>query len=171
MHDASIDRKGNVGDMFTIMVLLGFGIMVIIVFILFINKMNTTIGNDPSIPSQGKTFISNIQGQNGWTMDFIIVMALLALPLVSAMLAYFNNIPPFFFWVSIGVLMVVIVFANVLSDAYTNVTGVGDATVIASTLPMTNFVMTHFVIYAFLCSIIILVGVFMKPKSTMGYAP
>ena len=56
-----LNRKGDVGDMFTIMVLLGFGIMVIIVFILFINKINTAIGGDPNIPSAGKTFISNIQ--------------------------------------------------------------------------------------------------------------
>lgn len=166
-----ISNKGNIADMLTIMLILGGALIVMIVFILFVNKVNASINSDPTIPSQGKIFISNIQSQNGWTLDFIFIMALISLPLVSAMLAYFNNIPPVFFWASIGVLMMVIIIANIISDAYVNILVVDDVRTITSSIPMTNFVMTHFVIYAFISSVIILLGVFMKPKNVAGYAP
>ena len=157
-------RRGNIMDMFTILFILACALVVMVVFVAFINGFNTSVQADTSIGSSGKTFMSNIQSQNGWSLDFIFVMALINLPLVSAVLAYFNNIPPFFFWGSIGVLMLVILMANVVGDLYTNVANVNGLSTVTSSLPMTNFIMSHFVIYGFLCSVLILFGVFLKPQ-------
>lgn len=163
------NRRGNLMDTFTIMLLLAGGLLCMMVFILLINGLNTSV-QASNIPSQGKTFMSNIQTQNGWSLDWIFVMALINLPLVSAILAYFNNIPPFLFWSSFGLLLLVIMIANVLADAYTNTISVNGMTTLVSSIPMTNWIMSHFVIYAFLSGVIILMGVFLKPRGQPGYA-
>lgn len=162
------NRRGNLFDMFPIVFMICVALIFAIMAILFINGINDAI-QSANIGSAGKQFMNNIQSQNDWVVDFLFVMFLISLPVVSAILAYFNNIPPFLFWASIGVIMLVIILANVMSDAYVNITNVSGMTVVTSSIPMTDYIMRHFVIYAFVACAIIMFGVFLKPKSQYGY--
>jgi hypothetical protein len=158
------NRKGNLFDMFWIMFTIAIALIVIVMAQLFISGLNDSI-QASDVPSRGKQFIGTFDSQNDWVLDFLFVMLLISLPLVSAILAYFNNIPPFLFWASIGVLLLVVVLANIVGDAYTNLTtAVGGISNVTSALPMTNYIMSHFVIYAILCSFVIMFGVFIKPQ-------
>jgi len=161
------NRKGNLFDMFSILFLIAVGLLIVVMGVLFINGLNDSI-QASNIPSHGKQFMGTFQSQNSWVLDFLFLMLLISFPMVSAILAYFNNIPPFLFWGGIGLVMLVVVFANVIGDAYVNLAGVNAS--ISTELPMTDFVMRHFVAYAMLSCIIIMFGVFVKPKN-VGYAP
>lgn len=161
-------RRGNLFDMFWILFAIGVGLIIVVMAQMFISGLNDSI-QASDIPSRGKQFIGTFDSQNDWVLDFLFVMLLISLPLVSAILAYFNNIPPFLFWASIGVLLLVVVLANIIGDAYTNLTtAAGGISNVTSALPMTNFIMSHFVIYAILCSMIIMFGVFIKPQGQYG---
>lgn len=161
------NRRGSLFDMFWILFVIAAGLVVVLMANLFISGLNDDIQNS-NIPSRGKQFMSTFESQNDWVLDFLFVMLLISLPMVSAILAYFNNIPPFLFWASIGVLLLVVVLANIIGDAYVNVTTADGISAVMSTMPMTDYIMRHFVIYAVLCSFIIMFGVFIKPKAA-GY--
>lgn len=161
-------KKGSLFDMFPVMFIIAVALIVMILGLLFMNSLNTAI-QGANVGSAGKQFISTFNTQNNWVLDFLFVMLLISLPLVSAILAYFNNIPPFLFWASIGVVLLVIVLANIISDAYVNITTVSGMQTVTSNMPMTHYIMSHFVIYAFLCCTIIMFGVFIKPRNPYGY--
>lgn len=162
-------RKGNVFDMLIILVVIGIAVGAISIVVILIDSFNTAIqGSD--LPSEGKEFIGTVQSQNHWTMDFILVMLLFALPIASAILAFFDNIPPFLFWASIGLWLLVVVVANIIGDAYSAMVEVDGFSTIPSALPITDFIMTHFVMYAMFSIIMVSFAVFAKQRSLGGYS-
>lgn len=165
------NNRGNIFDSFSIIFILAFAVVVLLLFVLIIKKFSIIINADPAMPDAGKEFIGTIQSQNGWTMDFLFIMLLISLPLASMILAFFNNIPPFMFWASFGLTMLVVLFGNVLGDAYMNLVATGDMATITWDLPMTNYVMSHFALYSFIVVLMIIFGVYIKQRNQMGYSP
>lgn len=163
-------RRGNLMDMFTVIAMIGLALGVGLIFITIVNGLNDEIQSS-DIPSEGKLFMSTIQSQNGWALDFIFIMLLIALPLGSAILAYLNNIPPWLYIVSTGLWLLVILIANVVGDAYLALAAEPGLATTIQEVPMTNYVMSNFMVYAFVCLVIIAFGVYAKSRRVLlgGY--
>lgn len=160
-----MNGRGNLLDAIPALIILFVIVIIVFVGMLFIDNINDAFMNTPGVPAVASDLSNDIDTQAGWTFDFIIVMLLVTLPLVSAMLAYFNDIPPYFFFATLGVLLIVIIFANAFNDSYVSFSTSSTATTnIANRLPMTDYIMSHLVIYSLLSAAIIMFGVFMKPK-------
>lgn len=160
-----MNRRGNVLDVIPVLIIILSVAILLFVGLVITDNLSTTFLNASGVPAVASNISTSINSQASWTFDFIFVMLLFTLPLVSAMMAYFLNIPPFFYFASLGVVMIIVILANAFGDGYTSFTGSSATmTSVAARLPMTNYIMSHFVMYAFVSVIIIMFGVFMKPK-------
>lgn len=166
-----MNDHGNLLDVFVILVIVFF-LGIAAVSLIFVQKavssgLNTTlssINSSSTVTGVGQTINSNVDNNTGWVIDFVLIMIMFSLPLLSMILAFFNNINPIFFWASFGLTMLVIVVASWFSIAYGSFISNNGLAVAASSLPMVNFIMTNFIIYAMYCTFCIAIGVFVKAK-------
>ena len=166
-----MNKKGFMGDVFPIVALL-FGIALLFITSLTFfsgleSGLNGTITDFPIAEHIVETTNNDID----WTLDFLFMMALIAFPVGSMILAYINNVPPFFFFASMGVVLLVVIFGAAFSSAWDDSNdNDGFFSVQSARMPMTNFVMSHFGVYALFCSIIIASGTYIKLKNNAyGY--
>lgn len=156
-----MNRRGNLGDGAYIGVEL-FGLAIgILVTLLVINEVGIAVNAVP-----GATVAQGIMTDavTVWPQIFDLWFAsfFIGAPLVSAALAYFNNIPPLFFFLSIGYSMFQVVLGKALELAYENLVSTGDLAIIAQSIPMTNYILSNYALYAYLVIVIIAVGTFAK---------
>jgi hypothetical protein len=162
-----MNNKGNIFDVFLI---LGIGFMImlcVVVGIYLAGKVNTAI-QDAGVSDDAKTMVSNINNDLPSTVDFIVLIILIIMPIVSAILAFFNNIHPLFFFVGIGMMLLIVLAGAAYKEVWEDTTA-GELSATAQSMPMTNFVLNHFGVYSLLCGIIVLYGLYSKITSG-GYS-
>jgi hypothetical protein len=125
----------------------------------FTTAINTTSGSNFD---NAKVMTQNINNDAPGALDFIIIMIMLGFPLASMILAFFNDIHPLFFYASFIIVLFIILMGYAYSglwDKY-KATDIGLAS--SMSMPMTNFIMSHFGLYSLLASFLILFGTFVK---------
>ena len=137
--------------------------------LLFFNKVQDGISSISGVEPVADQMITDWDNNLGWVLDFFIIMMLLAMPIASMLLAFFNNIHPLFFWASLGVTMLLVIMGSAFGDSFTAIANDGNISPVASQMPMSTLVFNNFGIYAFLCVLIIAAGVFVKTRSALGY--
>jgi hypothetical protein len=164
------DKKGFLFDAIPIIFGLFIAAIFIVVALILVGKINDGVQEITSPDAtRAKAITSDINSDIDWVLDFFFVMLLVAMPLGAMVLAFLNNIPPFFFWVSIGVMLTAIYFGGALGSAlevFAEDTLIGDH---LSRVPMTKFVINNFGMYALFVTVIVAAGVFIKTRSQMGY--
>lgn len=159
-----MNRRGNMFDAFQIVPMLFIIGILTVIAIMFMSSVKTAFtGTD------AETLTTTVDTQAVWTLDFFFMMLLVSLPLASMILAFFNNIPPFFFWASIGIIMLAVILGSAFGDAWTSFVASGDSATAAARMPMMNLVLTNFGVYTFLCILIIAAGIFIKTQNPGGY--
>ena len=164
-------------DGITIVFLLFIIVIVAIVFLVFQRKLNDAVQNLTNVPGSANVLPAQQYSQDmdnnfGWVADFLIIMLLVGFPLVSMVLAFLNNIPPFLFYGSLGLTILVVALGAGFSTGFVSLIGSGnDTSVAAARMPMSSFVFSHFGVYAFFVVLLIILGVYVKQRSPMGYGP
>lgn len=164
-----MNRKGNVMDAIGIIILIFSVGLLCWVGVLFINGFNDGIQATTGLPSAATTMSAGVDTNIGWVLDFFVLMMFLALPIVSMLLAFFNNIHPLFFWASLGVTMLVVIVGSAFGDAFMSVANDSTFAGVATQMPYSTLLFNHFGMYSLFVVLIIGAGVFVKSRSALGY--
>lgn len=166
-----MNRRGNINDTLLIIVIIA-GLAIFAFFFVFAtHRVMDGLSGTPVISATPTSagMINDIDTNTPWVFDFIIIMMMFGLPLLSMILAFFNNISPFFFFASIGLTMLFLVVSSWMGDVWTSFTNDADMGSTQYELPMTDFVMDNFSLYTMYCVTMIVVGVFLKNQNSAGY--
>lgn len=156
-----MNQRGSVVDsVYTVTGLFVFAIVAVCAAI-FMSVTNDAIQGIPGTYT-AKTIMQDGADQFPGLLNLWFMTLFIGLPLASAVLAYLNNVHPFFFWLSLGFSFFTIILGKALEIAWNDF--IADATILnyAETMPVMNFVLTHYGTYSFLVFIIIAVGTFVK---------
>lgn len=163
-----MNRRGNLFDGFTIISYFVIFVLVCGIIGYVISLYNGAISADSSIPSEAKTFVSDINSDYPVMIDGIGIFILILLPLASAALAFLNNINPIMFWVSIFYLVFVelmgIFYNWVWNSVLSSSTALSDY---LTQLTITHFIMSNFAIYSLFVMTVIIAGVYLRMRG--GY--
>jgi hypothetical protein len=145
------------------------GIMIVIAMFIMSGINEAVQAIDSPEAARAKTIATDTNDALPWVLDFFFLMLLITMPLASMILAFLNNIPPFFFWASIGVMLLVILLGGAFGEAWASATTDTLVQAQVSRIPMTNYVLNNFGIYSLFVITIIAAGVFIKTRSQGGY--
>jgi len=124
-----------------------------------------------NVDQQAKDSIGDID--NGWgkVMDWIFAALLFGLPLTSMGLAYFNRVPLTFFYVVIAVMVLMLFVGWAFQAGWEDLQANGGvfSAYAASQMPITNFVMLNFGIYALVAVALIGWGTYVKSQEGTGF--
>lgn len=139
------------------------------------NSVDTAInGIDPSTPgySEATTITGNLNNDFGPTIDWILLCIAFGLPLISAVLAWSNNIPNIFFFLSIGLLFLLVFIGWGLQWGAEGIFVSGNAlgTYIASVMPGTYWILSHFGLYSMLVFLIVGIGTYVRVGRGGGFS-
>lgn len=166
-----MNKRGNITDAFLIIIIIA-GLSIVAFFFVFASeRLMDGLGNTPVIAATPTSagMINDVDTNLPWVVDFILIMIMFGLPLISMILAFFNNISPFFFFASVGLTMLFLVVSSWMGDVWTSFTRNQDMAATQSELPMTDFVMDNYPLYAMYSIIMIIIGVFLKNRNSSGY--
>lgn len=164
-----MNRKGFLGDASTIIVVLFMLAMTGVVMTLVLMAFKTAFENDTSIPTEALNIISTGADQYPGVIDFWFMLFLVGLPLGSAILAYFNDIHPLYYWCSLLLVIMVVLLGAALSELWMEFRADETLAVGVAGMPMSDFVLQHFGMYSFFVFIIIAAGTFIKLRQGGGY--
>ena len=161
-----MNNRGNIFDAFTIMIIVFMIGLMVVIGIYLATRVNSAI-QDSGVSDSTKTMTGSITDDLPGAVDFVVIMILFGLPLVSVILAYFNNIHPVFFYIGIAVLILIVLCGYAYQQLWVKFTA-GDLSVTSSSIPMTNFILSHFGIYSLFVGIAILYGLYVKNSQSGG---
>lgn len=165
-----MNNKGSVMDAAPILWFLFFAAFTALCMLLIVNTVNDDFQLDDSIPQTAKDIISSGATQAPKIYDFWFTLLFVGLPLISAVFAYFNNIHPLFFWISLIFVVVVIFVGAGISQLWSELIDDSLLSTQADLMPMTNFILSNFGFYSFFVFIVIASGTFVKlrGRDTIG---
>lgn len=138
--------------------------LVSIVAIMAYSTFNTAI-QASDVNTIGKTATSDFNTSFPRGLDWIVMLLLVGLPLVSFGLAFFNNISPVFFWMSLGVIYLVVLVGYGFSDGWAAFISDGAVLAQAIRMPMTNYVMSNFWQYSIFVFLVTAIGTYVKLRA------
>lgn len=138
---------------------------------LMLQKFNTAIQINDIIDERSKTDIGNLDNAWGGSMDWFFIALLTGLPLASMALAHFNNIPSTYFYLLLGVLLLMVFIGWGLQGGYENLQAQGGdfANYLTDEMPLTNFILTNFGLYSVIIVLIIGYGTYVKQRQGVGF--
>lgn len=163
-----MNKRGNVLDAYTIIVVLFSMVFTMIVLGVVINATANSLNADDDIPTEAKTIITHVDDRFLPMMDFWGVLFLVGFPLISAIFAYFNNIHPLFFWASLGFVILIVLMGASINVFWEELSQ--DSLILQSIdqMPMTDFVFSNYGLYSFFVFVIVASGTFVKLRQTGG---
>lgn len=164
-----MNRAGNIMDGVGILVAIFTVGILCLVGVLFINELNTGISGTSGLPSTATSMTADMNSNIGWVLDFFVLMMFLSLPIVSMLLAFFNNIHPLFFWASLGITMLLVIIGSAFGDSFVNITNDPTLGGVSAQMPYSTLLFSHFGMYALFVVLVIAAGVFVKARSGLGY--
>lgn len=162
-----MNKKANIFDALSIisfLIVLG---LFSLVMVLVMDQINNSVQADDSFPAVAKTLYGNMRTQLPGMFDWWFGLFLIALPLLAASLAYFNNIHPIVFWLVLPIIIISIFLGAAYAEVWKSAVADPSLSVYANELPITNVVLTNYGKYALMVSLITAFGTFIKLRG--GY--
>lgn len=123
-------------------------------------------GLDPATPgyTEATTITGTLDTNWGPTVDWLVICLAFGLPLISAVLAWMNNIPNIFFFLSIGLLFVLVFIGWGLQWGAEGlfVTGNAVGSYISAYMPMSYWVLSNYGLYSVFAFLIIGFGTYVR---------
>lgn len=164
-----MNRKGNIMDGLVVVMILGVMAITSVVVFLAISLIQDSLNADPSVGQDAKDMITKGESSFPRIMDFWFALFLIGLPLGSAVLAYFDNIHPLFFWLSLGVIIVIVILGASVQTLWGELAEDAELNTSMQGMPITYFLMNNLGFYSFFCTLVIVFGTFVKLRSGGGF--
>lgn len=155
------------------------GILAIGVFLIILAATTGIIFDQLTGAISGSADISQVAKDNaqeasenwGGAMDWILLCMLIGMPLISMGLAYFNDVPPFFFYTTIGTSLVMVFIGWALQDGLIEILNNGGiiGSYILSQMPKTAYLMQNWGVYSVIVILLIGIGTYVKQRGGAGY--
>jgi hypothetical protein len=156
-----MNKKGSILDAAYLLGGLMLFAIIAVVGVILVNNLAAAFTNIGDYAA-AQQIINTLANNYPPMMDFWFVCLFVGAPLVAAVLAYFNNIHPFFFWISLLFTLFLVVFGKALQLAWTSLMSDATLEAAASAMPMMNAIMSNYGFYSFLVVILISIGTFIK---------
>lgn len=165
-----INKKGFVQDAFPIVTTIFVVAIILIIGLIFISKVSDGINqiSDP-VADQAQSMTTYVNDTADWVFDFLLSMLFISLPIISMILAYLNNIPSFFFFASIGLMLLVVIIGGAYSSAWGDMHDDDTLNTQINRMPITDTILSHYGMYSFFVMIIIISGTYVKMRAQSGY--
>lgn len=145
-------------------------VITLVVFVILVGVTGLTFSyfnnalQGADVDQQAKDAAEDMDAAWPGAMQWIFAGLLFGLPLVSMALAHINPIPPVFFYASLGLMLLMLVFAYAFRTAYLNIIANGGefAWYLVSRVPLIDWVMQNFLLYSLLVVAIIGYGTYVK---------
>jgi hypothetical protein len=160
-----MNRRGNVLDSLLIILVMVALAITGLLMVGFANIISDAFNQSNSIPTDAKELSNSVNQQTPGIIDFAFAMLFIGLPLLGMALAFFVDTHPIIFWASLGLVLLLVILAAGFSVAWEALTQEGFLSEAAHKLPITNFIMNNFGVYAFLVFCIMAFGTFVKSRS------
>lgn len=117
-----------------------------------------------------KETIGNFDSAWGGAMDWFFLALLIGLPLSAMALAQLNNIPSTYFYLVIGVLLLMVFIGWGLQGGYESIQAQDTdfSNYLANEMPVMNWIMSNFGLYSILIVLIIGWGTYVKQRNGGG---
>lgn len=156
-----MNRRANVLDAIPVLAeILIFGI-IIVIMLLFLNSFNAAI-QASDVGNTAKEILQTGVDDFPAMFDFWFAVLFIGLPMISAILAYFNNIHAVFFWLSLMLAFAIILIGKAFQLVWEAFISDATITSVAQSLPITNWVLSNYGLYSFFVFIVIAAGTFIK---------
>lgn len=164
-------KKGFVQDAITIIITLFTIGVIFVVGLMFFSGLSSGLNESLTTPetAKGLEIATYTNDTIDWVMDFIFAMLFISLPIASMILAFFNNIPNFFFWGSLGIVLLVVVLGGAFADSWGSMNSDSVIGIQMARLPITSIIMNNFGLYSFFIIVIILAGTYIKTQQGGAY--
>ena len=139
------NKKGSIGDVFYI------GILLFVISIFFVlswlvfGKINTAIQGQPDFSEQGKAIINNNTGQFPKLFDGVFLTILVGLWIATMILAWQIDTHPVFYVLTIIAAIALVIVTAVLGNTYTTMMADVQVSEFADDFTIIPFVMRNFV--------------------------
>lgn len=149
-----IKKRGNaiVDSLVVAVVVFAFVLIALIMRPVF-DDINTDVQAQDDFSTETKATVDTMNTRYPSLMDGIIIFSFVLLWIMVLAASFLIDTHPIFFAVSVVLFIAVCVVALFLGNTYETLTSSGDLSTAATSLPMTDWLMSHFLI------IIIVVGV------------
>lgn len=160
-----MNKRGSILDSIIIILVIVAVAITGLLTVAFTKTIGNAFDESEDIPDYAKELSNSVTNQTPGIIDFIAVILIIGLPLISMALAFFVDTHPIIFWASLGLIILILILAGGFSVAWGSLTDnnlFGEA---AYDMPMTNWIMNHYVIYALFVVGLIIFGTFVKARS------
>jgi len=161
-----MNKKGQIPDMFLIIVVLSLFAITTIVMVTFYNSYTDSLSDNEAFDNPWNEAVEEKTDLLNEGYDYIFMFILIGLAMLTIVLGLNVRSHPVFFFISLLLLVIVTVVSAVFSDIYTklatNSTSAVEAT--AQTYTIIPFVMQHLPMFMFFLGMFIMVLFYAKEK-------
>lgn len=132
---------------------------------IMLSTFNTAIQSQ-DVSEVAKTGTASMSSQWGGVMDWFFVALLIGMPLAAMGLAALNQVPPFFFYMVLAVLLLMVFIGWGFQSAFENIIASGTTfgAYLSSDMPLTTFIMNNFGLYSMLIVLLTGIGTYVKSR-------
>jgi len=157
-----MNKRGFIGDIVTITLSLFFIVFVLATCALLVATVKDALVADDDIPVEARNLITNANDQYPGAMDVLIALFAIGVPLVGAAFAFFLDVSSVFFWLILIASFIYIIFGAALGYLWEAVISSGVFAAVMVNMPITDWIMGHYALYALFVTFVILGGMFFR---------
>jgi len=161
-----MNKKGQIPDMFMIIVVLLLFALTTITMVTFYNSYTDSLEGNQAFNNTWNTAIEEKADALNQSYDYIFMFIVFALAILTIVLGLNVRSHPVFFFISLLLLVIVTVVSAIFSDVYTKLATNSTASIeaTASTYTIMPFVMNHLPMFMFFLGMFIMILFYAKEK-------
>lgn len=132
-----------------------------LLFSAIMTPANTAI-QASSMTNDSKLVVSDFNEFIPKSLDWVILLLFIGLPLIAFGLAFTNYVPSAFFWIAVLLVFVLSVFGGIVQLVWGAVTESGVLSVAATAYPYADFLFSNYMFYILIVVALLGVGTYVK---------
>lgn len=158
-------KKGNaITDTILVMVVLFIFVILAMTTYKWLGDVNDDIQADADLTNQSKEVTQNIYDRYPSVLDGLFIFLLGLLWILVLVASFMIDSHPIFFAVTLVLLVLLLIVAGLLSNAYSEFMEIDDMTGISSSFPMTHFIMSNFLVTCIVIALTVALVLFGKNR-------